>query len=115
MASEACHQSQVLRRASTHAQANPRGDLNNTSSMRATSKPIADPSYAYHSLAMQASNEDDKFRKLYRPFLLNEEVPRSDWVSRLELATVTKMAQDDIEKTGERLRVLVLYGSLRKR
>ena len=51
----------------------------------------------------------------YRPFVLDSAIAAEDWVSKLELATVTEMAHDDIAKTGQRLRVLVLYGSLRRR
>lgn len=91
------------------------GDLNNTSSMRHAEKVAFDPSFAYQSLAIPASEDDPTIRSTYRPFLLNDSVTNTDWVSRLELATATEMAKKDFEKTGERLRVLVLYGSLRKR
>jgi arsenical resistance protein ArsH len=91
------------------------GDLNNISVMRAADKPIRDPDYAYRSLAIPAISEDPELRQLYRPFLLEDSIQATDWISRLELATVTEMAEGDIKKTGERLRVLVLYGSLRKR
>jgi hypothetical protein len=91
------------------------GDLNNTSSMRITAKPARDSAYAYRSLAIPPTADELKVRQRYRPFLLDEETQATDWVSRLELATVTKMAREDLERTGERLRVLVLYGSMRKR
>jgi arsenical resistance protein ArsH len=91
------------------------GDLNNISAMRATEKPLRDPEYAYRTLAVSANSEDSEFRNLYRPFLLDDTIQRTDWVSRLELATVVKMAEGDFNKTGERLKVLVLYGSLRTR
>ena len=83
--------------------------------MRATNKPVRDSEYAYRCLAILANSEDSGLRELYRPFLLRDDIQGIDWVSRLELATVTKMAEEDFKKTGERLRVLVLYGSLRKR
>lgn len=51
----------------------------------------------------------------YRPFLLDEETRITDWISELELDTATKMARQDLLTTHEPLRVLVLYGSLRKR
>jgi arsenic resistance protein ArsH len=54
-------------------------------------------------------------RKAYRPFLLNPEVTSTDWISKLELSTVAKLAEEDLQKSGERLKVLVLYGSLRER
>ena len=56
---------------------------------------------------------DDDTR--YRPFLLDEETRSSDWISALELDTVTEMAQKDLQATNQPLRVLVLYGSLRQR
>lgn len=117
MVSGTSHPTQVVRMASTHASgiATSKGDLNNTSSMRQIQKPIPDPSYAFQSLAISASEEDAEFRNTYRPFIQSEQIETTDWVSQLELATVTKMAREDFEKTGERLRVLVLYGSLRKR
>lgn len=83
--------------------------------MRHAEKVAFDPSFAYQSLAIPASEDDPTIRSTYRPFLLNDSVTNTDWVSRLELATATEMAKKDFEKTGERLRVLVLYGSLRKR
>jgi hypothetical protein len=46
---------------------------------------------------------------------MDESIMKNDWVSQLELRTVMKMAHDDLLKTGKRLRILVLYGSLRKR
>ena len=39
----------------------------------------------------------------------------SDWVSELELDTAMEMATRDLERTGERLKVMVLFGSLRRR
>lgn len=51
----------------------------------------------------------------YRPFLLDEKTRSTDWISELELDTATGMAQQDLLVTSEPLRVLVLYGSLRKR
>jgi hypothetical protein len=91
------------------------GDLNNVSAMRAIAKPIRDPDYAYRTLAIPAKSEDSDFRQRYRPFLLDETVQSTDWVSQLELATATQMAEEDLQRTGQRLRVLVIYGSLRKR
>lgn len=91
------------------------GDLNNTSSARAPKRPKIDPAFAFRSLAISITTDDDEVRQRYRPFLLDPAVEASDWVSRLELATAVKMAAQDIERTGERLRVLVLFGSLRQR
>lgn len=91
------------------------GDLNNTTAMRIVPASPVDTSYAYRSLALTKEYDDPVVRETYRPFLLDQHIMASDWVSRLELSTVVKMAEADIDATGERLRVLVLYGSLRKR
>jgi len=66
-------------------------------------------------LALSASEDDAEIRSKYRPFLLDPDVEATDWISQLELDTVSSIAEKDIEKTGSRLKVLVLYGSLRKR
>ena len=91
------------------------GDLNNTSAMRFVELPPRDPHFAYQPLALPLSEDDAEIRARYRPFLLPDEIQRTDWISRLELATVTKMAYTDTLSTKSRLKVLVLYGSLRKR
>lgn len=91
------------------------GDLNNTSVMRPFELPPRDPHFAYKSLAISPSEDDPEIRSRYRSFLLPAEIQHNDWTSRLELATVTKMAYNDILSTKSRLKVLVLYGSLRKR
>ena len=50
------------------------------------------------------------------PFLLDETVKRNDWISTLELSTVLRMVDWDLaESGGERIKVLVLFGSLRNR
>ena len=91
------------------------GDLNNVSAMRATEPPRRDPAFAYRCLAIEPQEDDPVVRRLYRPFLLSDDVQHTDWVSKLELATATKMADENLHKTGSRLKVLVLYGSLRRR
>jgi arsenic resistance protein ArsH len=92
------------------------GDLNNTESMRKVDKILANPESAHLSLAIPANEEHEAdTRAKYRPFLPDGAVAADDWVAKLELATVTEMAQRDIAATGERLRILVLYGSLRSR
>jgi arsenic resistance protein ArsH len=91
------------------------GDLNNTSSMRQVDELRVNEDFAYRSLAIPAEEDDSETRDNYRPFLLDSAVAAEDWVSKLELASVTDMAHNDIVKTGQRLRVLVLYGSLRQR
>jgi arsenic resistance protein ArsH len=100
---------------STAAPASVQGDLNNTSSMRQIEEVHANPEFAYRSLAIPTEEDDPDTLAKYRPFLLDGEVAAHDWVAKLELATVTEMAHNDIAKTGERLKVLVLYGSLRSR
>jgi hypothetical protein len=102
-------------RMSTTAPALAQGDLNNTSSMRQIEEVLADPEFAYRSLAIPTEEDDPDTLTKYRPFLLDGDVAAQDWVAKLELATVTEMAHNDITKTGERLKVLVLYGSLRAR
>lgn len=92
------------------------GDLNNTASMRNVDKIVANPELAHLSLAIPVNEEHDTdTRAKYRPFLLEDDVAAGDWVARLELATATEMAQNHIAFTGQRLRILVLYGSLRSR
>ena len=91
------------------------GDLNNTSAARPNVSIEADPEYKYFSLAISEYEDDPVVRKTYRPFLLEKNDNVADWIKHLELATVTKMALDDIQRTNERLKVLVLYGSLRQR
>ncbi|PGH27410.1 arsenical resistance protein ArsH [Polytolypa hystricis UAMH7299] len=49
-------------------------------------------------------------RNTVRSLLKND----GDWVQQLELTTAMDMAAEDMQKTGERLKILVLYGSLRK-
>ncbi|KAL5043517.1 hypothetical protein BDW71DRAFT_216252 [Aspergillus fruticulosus] len=67
---------------------------------------------APRSLALPESEDDFDVRQKYRPFLLNDD---SDWVSKLELTTVLDLAEKDLRQTNSRLKVLVLYGSLRRR
>jgi arsenic resistance protein ArsH len=100
---------------STTAPALAQGDLNNTSSMRQIEEIRANPEFAYRSLAIPTEQDDPDTLTKYRPFLLDDAVASQDWVARLELATATEMSHADITKTGERLKVLVLYGSLRNR
>ena len=97
------------------ASININGDLNNTSAARFVEKPVIEPSYSFKSLAISEAEDDADIRAKYRPFLLDERVRRTDWVAKLELATATKMAERDLQETGDRLKILMLYGSLRKR
>ncbi|KAK4463557.1 flavoprotein-like protein [Cladorrhinum samala] len=90
------------------------GDLNNTAAAREHLLPVADPAYRFSSFSIQ--DDDPAVRKQYRPFLLDDEISNSDWVMKLELATAAKMVETEILSQGkDRLRVLVLYGSLRSR
>lgn len=66
-------------------------------------------------LAVSEKDDDSEIRSKYRPFLLDPEVESTDWISQLELETAISMAEADLQTTGKRLRVLVLYGSLRNR
>ncbi|KAN0070656.1 Flavoprotein-like protein [Elaphomyces granulatus] len=84
-------------------------------SLPSTQPDIANSAVADLSLTPFASPEDAAISLKYRPFLMDESIMKNDWVSQLELRTVMKMAHDDLLKTGKRLRILVLYGSLRKR
>ena len=91
------------------------GDLNNVSAMRFTKPLVRDPDFAYRSLAISEEDDDPDVRLRYRPYLLPAEPAPKDWVSGLELATVTKMAYEDFQRTLTRPKILVLYGSLRQK
>lgn len=91
------------------------GDLNNTSAARAVENIQPDPTYSKRSLAIAESDDDSEVRQKYRPFLLDRNVQETDWVSQLELGTALKLSETDFEETGARLKILVLYGSLRGR
>lgn len=71
------------------------------------------------SLALRASEDDPSIRQKYRPFILNNDSAATttddDWINNLELTTALDMAEKNLQATNQRLRVLVLYGSLRKR
>lgn len=67
-------------------------------------------------LQVPKSEDDATIRSKYRPYLLDDDVATTDWVSKLELDTVESMVQSDLTATGgNRIKVLVLYGSLRSR
>ncbi|KAK5188349.1 hypothetical protein LTR92_011579 [Exophiala xenobiotica] len=83
--------------------------------MRAVIRPQRHAQFAYRQLSIPPSLDDPALRSRYRPFLLPNNITKHDWISRLELATVTEMAYNDLKLTGERIKVLVLYGSLRSR
>ncbi|GAQ11764.1 putative aconitate hydratase [Aspergillus lentulus] len=73
------------------------------------------PNELQWTLALPESEDDPKIREKYRPFLLNPQQAAEDWANRLELDTVLDMAEKDLRTTQKRIKVLVLYGSLRKR
>jgi arsenic resistance protein ArsH len=94
----------------------PSGDLNNTAAERARIELAVDAAYHGVSLAIASSDDDTNIRKSYRPFLLDGEEEQNDWVAQLELSTALKMVQTQIvERGADRLRVVVLHGSLRQR
>lgn len=97
------------------AVATSREDLNNVLAMRNTRELPIDYNYVHRSLAICQEEDDSKLQSKYRPFLLDAATTESDWISQLELSTVTKMAEENLKITGERVKVLVLTGSLRKR
>ncbi|KAL8860027.1 MAG: hypothetical protein Q9178_003576 [Gyalolechia marmorata] len=67
------------------------------------------------SLSIMECDDDPSIRKRYRPYLLEKEGNTADWVDNLELSTATTMAAEYMQRTGERMKVLVLFGSLRQR
>lgn len=92
------------------------GDLNNIAASRARAEISTDPAYHGASLAISASQDDALIRKSYRPFLLDGLQSSQDWISQLELSTVLKMVDTQVLKNdGDRLKVLVLHGSMRTR
>ena len=92
------------------------GDLNNTAAERARTHITQDPAYRGLSFAIPVSQDDDQLRKNYRPFVLDDVYQSQDWISQLELTTALKMMDDQVFRNGgDRLKVLVLHGSMRKR
>lgn len=65
------------------------------------------------TLAIPETEDDSDIRQKYRPFICDD--AQNDWVSALELTKVLNLAESDLRATNKRLKVLVLYGSLRKR
>jgi len=94
------------------------GDLNNVHAARDAADLIVDPAYGLRSLAIRAPDDDKSVRDRYRPFLISESSSDDtvDWVAQLELSTTLKLVETKILGEGlDRLRILVLYGSLRSR
>ena len=67
------------------------GDLNNTGAMRVSQKIEIDPAFTHCTLASTVEEDEEEVRDRYRPFILKPAIQSTDWVSRLELATVTKL------------------------
>lgn len=93
----------------------PQDSLNHTHIKRPLAKMEAGANLEHHPLDIKEFDDEPGIREKYRPFLLDKEDNKADWVDDLELDTVTKMAAENMQRTGERLKVLVLYGSLRQR
>jgi len=92
------------------------GDLNNTSAERTRAEIAIDPAYQRLSLAIPVSEDDAEVRQKYRPFLIDAVDAEQDWIAQLELSTALKMVDTQILKRGEdRLRIVVLHGSMRQR
>ncbi|KAL3422258.1 arsenic resistance protein [Phlyctema vagabunda] len=68
-----------------------------------------------NSITLSEKDDDTVIRTKYRPFLLDPAIEAKDWIADLELERTIKMVVDNLETTDHRLKVLVLYGSLRKR
>jgi len=91
------------------------GSLNNTRAARPFVTSEDGVEIEERSLSIKECDDDAGIRERYRPFLLKKEGGKADWVDDLELSTVTAMAAEDMQRTGDRLKVLVLFGSLRQR
>lgn len=95
---------------------NGHGDLNNSFASRPRVELVPEPGYTRQSFAISTENDDPDVRKRYRPFLLDETHQAVDWVAELELSTTLKLVESKIINPGQdRLRILVLYGSMRSR
>jgi arsenic resistance protein ArsH len=82
--------------------------------MHSIAKPMTTNMHAPYQLELALSEDDPDIRQKYRPFILKDN-NADDWINSLELETVSDMAQQNLKTTGKRLKVLVLYGSLRRR
>jgi arsenic resistance protein ArsH len=92
------------------------GDINNTAAKRSRVEITADAAYRHVSLAIPLAQDEPLVRSSYRPFLQEHDPPSQDWVSQLELSTALEMVNRQVlQAKGARLRVLVLYGSMRQR
>jgi len=92
------------------------GDLNNRYAARDTVEIEVDSEFRNVSFAIAEDEDDAEIRNRYRPFLLSDSHAADDWITSLELSTALKMVKNEIlDKGQDRLRILVLYGSLRTR
>ncbi|KAK1964652.1 arsenic resistance protein ArsH, partial [Colletotrichum sublineola] len=95
---------------------NGHGDINNVHAARPTVEIRPDEAYLGRSHALAAEDDDAETRARYRPFLLPPTAAEDDWVAGLELSTALALVDREILSRGlPRLRILVLYGSLRAR
>jgi len=86
--------------------AHPEPTTNRRESMQYTKHP---------SLAILESEDNATIRQRYRPFIIEDDAAE-DWVTNLELTTAMDMAAQELHKSSNnRIKVLVLYGSLRQR
>ena len=93
----------------------PNSDTQSINAVKKTANADVYPTYTNRSLAIAEHDDEPQIRRKYRPFLLDAQTTISDWVSELELNTAMDMAARDLERTGERLKIMVLFGSLRPR
>lgn len=92
------------------------GDLNNIPAVRPVAEIAVDAVFVRQSLAIQESDDEPEIRRQFRPFLLRKEIVDSDWIAQLETSTAMRIAYEEIYRLeGSRVKVLVLYGSLRER
>ncbi|KAK1590763.1 flavoprotein-like protein [Colletotrichum navitas] len=92
------------------------GDVNNVHAARPAVEIRPDEAYLGRSHALAAEDDDAETRARYRPFLLPPAAAEDDWVAGLELSTALALVDREVLSRGlPRLRILVLYGSLRAR
>lgn len=83
-------------------------DLDSTDAIRAPKKIDIDHAFNYCSLAAGPDVDDQEVRERYRPFIVDNAVESTDWISHLELSTATELVLENFLSTAEPLRVLVL-------
>ncbi|WYZ42181.1 hypothetical protein EsH8_V_001076 [Colletotrichum jinshuiense] len=97
---------------------NSHGDINNTYAARPLVEIQPDEAYIGRSLGITAWEDDAEIRTRHRPYILPDTTTatKNDWVAQLELFTVLSLVDREILQRGApRLRILVLFGSLRSR